>query len=106
MATKKEKTIKSEFYFIDNRIAIENIGEHDADNRFLMESIYNQMDEWRAQHDNECTPIGVCYDETMEKDGFYPIVFEDRDGNRFYTHIDIATIKEYIEMEESEAENA
>lgn len=28
------------------------------------------------------------------------MVFEDKDGNRFYTHVDIKTIEEYIELEE------
>ena len=91
--------IKDDFYFIEGRIGFENIGHHDADNRFLMQSLYNQMSTWRAEHPG-CTPIGVCYDERVEKDGFRPMVYEDSHGDRFYTHIDIASIEEYIELEE------
>lgn len=93
--------VKDEFYFIDGKIAFENIGEHDADNRFLLEDIHQQMRKWRDEHP-DCTPIGVCYDERVEKCGFRPMVYEDKNGNRFYTHIDIPTIKEYIELEEKE----
>lgn len=91
--------IKDDFFFIDNKIAIENIGEHDADNRFMGERITIQMKVWKSTHP-DCIPIGVCYDPSIEKyDGFFPMVFENRNGERFYTHIDIATIKEYIEFE-------
>lgn len=94
-----KKKIKDIYYFINNKIAYENIGEHDADNRFILQTLYNQMSTWQAEHPG-CTPIGVCYDEREEKNGFRPMVYEDEHGDRFYTHIDIASIEEYIKLEE------
>lgn len=90
--------IKDDFYFIDNRIASENIGEHDGDNRFLLESVRNMMKSWKEEHE-DCTPIGVCYDDSTKKYDCYPMVYEDQNGNRFYTHIPVDTIKEYISLE-------
>ena len=92
-------SLKEEWSFRENRIARENIGEHDADNRFLMEPVHWQLKTWKRNHE-DCIPIGICYDEEEENYGCYPMVFEDRDGNRFYTHVDIKTIEEYIELEE------
>ena len=93
------KSLKQEWAFRENHIAKENIGEHDADNRFLTEGIHRQLTHWKNTHE-DCTPIGICYDEEMENYGCYPMVFEDEDGNRFYTHVDIKTVEEYIELEE------
>lgn len=90
--------IKDDFYFIDNRIASENIGDHDGDNRFLLESVRDMMSSWKKEHE-DCTPIGVCYDYSTKKYNCYPMVYEDQNGNRFYTHIPIDTIKEYIRLE-------
>ena len=92
-------SLKEEWLFRENRIARENIGEHDADNRFLLEDIHRQLTHWKSNHE-DCTPIGICYDEEEEKYGCYPMVFEDKNGNRFYTHVNIKTIEEYIELEE------
>ena len=92
-------SLKEEWLFRENKIARENIGEHDADNRFLLEDIHRQLTHWKSNHE-DCTPIGICYDEEEEKYGCYPMVFEDKNGNRFYTHVNIKTIEEYIELEE------
>jgi len=35
--------MKDDFYFLDNKIHKENIGEHDGDNRFLCEGVENLM---------------------------------------------------------------
>lgn len=89
--------LKDDFYFIDNNIAKENIGEHDGDNRFIAEGIKSLMPKFYETHPG-CTPVGVCYeDEHLRFKGFFPMVFEDENGNRFYDHIDIETIKEYLE---------
>lgn len=92
-------SLKEEWSFRENRIARENIGEHDADNRFLLEDIHRQLTHWKSDHE-DCTPIGICYDDEEENYGCYPMVFEDKYGNRFYTHVNIKTIEEYIELEE------
>lgn len=92
-------SLLQDFSFIKSKISVENIGEHDADNRFLVEDIHNQMKYWRELHP-DCVPVGVCYDESMNKYGFFPMVYEDKNGNRFYTHIDVSTIKEYLELED------
>lgn len=92
-------SLKEEWLFRENKIARENIGEHDADNRFLMETPHRQLRVWKRERE-DCTPIGICYDKEEENYGCYPMVFEDKDGNRFYTHFDIKTIEEYIELEE------
>ena len=95
--------LKDDFYFIDNRISIENEGEHDGDNRFLCEGIENMMNVFYETHPG-CTPIGICYeDEHSIYRGFFPMVFEDEDGNRFYDHIDILSIKEYLELENQDS---
>lgn len=94
--------LKDDFYFIDNKIAKENIGEHDGDNRFLAEGINGLMPKFYETHPG-CTPIGICYeDEHPSFRGFFPMVFEDENGNRFYDHIDIETIKEYLELQPEE----
>ncbi len=91
--------LKDDFYFIDNKIAKENIGEHDGDNRFLCEDLENMMNAFYETHSG-CTPIGICYeDEHPRFKGFFPMVFEDENGNRFYVHIDIKSIKEYLELD-------
>ena len=89
--------LKDDFYFIDNNIAKENIGEHDGDNRFIAEGIKGLMLKFYETHPG-CIPLGICYeDEQPRFKGFFPMVFEDENGNRFYDHIDIETIKEYLE---------
>lgn len=91
--------LKNDFYFLDNKIHKENIGEHDGDNRFLCEGIENLMTMWKETHEG-CTPIGICYEFPHEYcHGFYPMVYEDENGDRFWTHIDVWTIKEYMELE-------
>ena len=87
----------NDYLFLENKISVENIGEHDGDNRFMMEPLQNQLRWWQGEHP-DCTMIGVCYeDEHPIYHGFYPVVYEDQDGNRFWTHWDISSIKEYIE---------
>ncbi len=89
--------LKDDFYFIDNNVAKENIGEHDGDNRFIAEGIKSLMPKFYETHPG-CIPLGICYeDEHPRFKGFFPMVFEDENGNRFYDHIDIETIKEYLE---------
>ena len=84
----------TDYSFVDCRISKENIGEHDADNRFMMEPFERQMDAWKAEHPG-CTPIGICYDDEVSSYGCYPMVFEDANGNRYYTHWDIKTYQDY-----------
>lgn len=96
----KYMSLDEEWSFRKNKIARENIGEHDGDNRFLLSDIHRQLRHWKNSHEN-CTPIGICYDEEEENYGCYPMVFEDENGNRFYTHCDIKTIEEYIELEKN-----
>lgn len=85
--------LKDDFYFIDNNIAKENIGEHDGDNRFIAEGIKGLMPKFYETHPG-CIPLGICYeDEHPRFKGFFPMVFEDENGNRFYDHIDIETLK-------------
>lgn len=91
--------LKDEWYFINNRINIENIGEHDGDNRFMLEDTPNQLKAWKENHEG-CTPIGICYDKNIEKYGCFPMVFEDENGNRAYVHVDIKSVEDYIKLEE------
>lgn len=90
--------LDKEWAFRKNSIARENIGEHDADNRFMGYGIHRQLTEWQEDHPG-CTPIGICYDKAEEKYGCFPMVYEDQDGNRFYTHCDIKTVEEYIGLD-------
>ena len=91
-------SLERDWDFRHNKISRYNLGTHDADNRFMMYDIHKQLDAWKEEHPG-CTPIGICYDEEEEHYGCYPMVFEDQDGNRFYTHVDIKTVEEYIEIE-------
>ena len=85
------------YEFIECHVAKDNIGEHDGDNRFLLESIEKRFESWQKDHEG-CTPIGICYeDEHPRFKGFYPMVFEDKAGNRYWTHWDVATFKEAVE---------
>ena len=95
-------SLKDEWSFRENRIDPQNLGEHDGDNRFFMETVPNHLKAWREEHPG-CTPIGICYDESEKSYGCYPMVFEDENGNRFYTHVDIKAVEECIEMEENNA---
>lgn len=81
--------------FVECSISKENIGSHDADNTFLLEPLNRQIDVWQEAHP-DCTLVGVCYEEPHpEIKGYFPMVFEDIDGNRFYTHWCVGTYKEY-----------
>ena len=91
------KDLKEVYAFIENRIAKENIGEHDGDNRFICEGVEHMMDAWQQDHEG-CTPIGVCYEDPHPwSRGYYPMVYEDENGNRYYTHINIEYIHEYFD---------
>jgi len=86
---------------LDSHINISNIGEHDADNRFIVGDVEKWMSKWQEDHEG-CVIIGICYDESIKKyETYYPMVYEDENGNRFYTHIDVEFLKEYIELEEN-----
>ncbi len=88
---------KNDYSFLDCKISKENIGEHDADNRFMMESIPKQLNAWKEDHPG-CIMIGVCYeDEHPNYKGFFPFVYEDQSGNRFWTHWDLSSIEDYME---------
>lgn len=88
---------ETEYAFINCRIAKENIGEHDADNRFLMEGVENQIRRWKETHEG-CTLIGICYEDPHPcYRGYYPMVYEDETGSRFWTHWDVDTFCEYVE---------
>lgn len=99
------RDISAEWLFRENRIAKENIGQHDADNRFLSKDIQIQLSTWRGSHP-DCTPIGICYDKETENYGCYPMVYEDKNGNRFYTHCDIKSVEDYIEDVKRRENNA
>lgn len=87
-----------DYSFLENRISKENIGEHDEDNRFLMERFNSQIERYLEDRPG-CTLIGVCYEEPHPSyKGYYPIVYEDENGNRFWTHWCIDTAKEYKEV--------
>ena len=86
-----------DYSFIDCHIAKENIGTHDFDNRFVAEPMARQIEYWQEEHPG-CTIIGMCYDEETKKyGGYYPMVYEDENGFRYYTHWDVKTYLEYKE---------
>ena len=88
--------MNKDYLFIENHISKENIGEHDADNFFLCEEVKNQVKAWQERHEG-CTLIGVCYEEPHPRyHGFYAVVYEDENGNRFWTHWNIDEVKEYM----------
>lgn len=85
----------ADYNFIECHIAKSNIGEHDSDNRFLLEGIDKQIDSWQEEHPG-CTLVGVCYEYPHPScKGYYPIVYEDENGNRFWTHWCVDNYKEF-----------
>ena len=87
----------TDYSFTECHIAKENIGEHDGDNRFLMVSFDKQIEKWHEDHQG-CTLIGICYEDPHPfYDGYFPMVYEDEDGNRFWTHWCVKTLEEYKE---------
>lgn len=87
-----------DYSFIDCRISVENIGEHDGDNRFIMEDMPNQIPRWYEDHEG-CTIVGICYEDPHPYyKGFYPMVYEDQNGDRFYTHWNVDEFKECVEL--------
>lgn len=86
-----------DYSFIDCHIAKENIGEHDGDNRFLIADIGHQIEAWQEDHKG-CTIVGICYEDPHPfYKGYYPMVYEDENGNRFWTHWNPGTLNEYVE---------
>lgn len=86
----------SDYDFFNCRISKENIGEHDYDNRFLIDNIDDQLETWKEQHEG-CTPIGICYELPSRYHGYYPMVYEDENGNRYWTHWNVDITKEYLD---------
>lgn len=72
--------------FLKNEIRIENIGEPDKDNSFLLAK-GGPAEEFEAflESHPDCTPIGVCH-EAITARGFFAMVFEE-DFERYYVHI-------------------
>ena len=70
---------------------------------FLLEDILHHVDAWQREHEG-CTLIGVCYEENdyTDNDYFHPVIYEDENGNRYWTHFDIETLKEYLDMEDKD----
>lgn len=83
-----------DYSWIKNRISKENIGSHDADNRFLLEDVERQISKYLHERP-DITLLGVCYDDAVENYDCYPLVYEDKNGNRFYTHWDVNAFLEY-----------
>jgi hypothetical protein len=87
----------TDYSFVDCHIAKENIGEHEPYNGWINAPMPKQIEEWQRCFP-DCTPIGICYDDSEAKyDRYRPMVFEDADGHRFYTHWDVTTYEEYKE---------
>ena len=88
--------MKIDYSFVENRIAIENIGKHDPNNIWINEDFPKQIQAWKELNPN-CTIIGICYDDSIAKynERYRPMVYEDENGDRFYTHWDVETYKEY-----------
>lgn len=85
------------YEFMNCHIAKDNIGEHDGDNRFLLANTEDQLSSWQEEHEG-CTPVGICYEDPHPNySGFYPMVYEDENGNRYWTHWDIASFKDAVE---------
>ena len=53
----------------------------------------------KRKNKHECWTLA---DESEENYGCYPLVYEDENGDRFYTHCDIKGIEEVIMFEEKE----
>ena len=86
-----------DYSFIECRISKENIGEHEMDNSFLAEPLQDQIGTLKKKLN--CQPIGICYELPYPnmRCPYYPLVCEDKDGNRFWVHWDVDTFKEYKE---------
>jgi hypothetical protein len=83
-----------DYSFMKCRIALENIGEKEADNSFLLENTVDKQLEalkktYEAYYD-KITIIGWCLEknakETVCELDYYPLVFEDEYGDRHWIH--------------------
>ena len=85
----------NDFSFLNKHVDIYNLVQHDMDNSFIFQDfIVWQFPAWQARHEN-CTPIGICEESTNGYYGeFIAMVFEDEDGNRYYTHVPASWIDE------------
>ena len=90
--------METDYSFVENHIAIENIGTHDFDNSWLGEDFPKQISAWKKINP-DCTIIGICYDDkvAMYNKQYRPLVYEDENGDRFYTHWNVEMYKEYRE---------
>ena len=76
-----------DFSFLDKHVDIYNLGQHDLDNSFIFtDFIVWQFPVWQAHHEG-CVPIGICEESTDGNGAYIAMVFEDEDGNRYYTHV-------------------
>ena len=83
-----------DFSFLDKHVDIYNLGQHDMDNSFIFtDFIVWQLPAWQARHEG-CTPIGICKESTNGGGAYIAMVFEDEDGNRYYTHVPASWIDE------------
>lgn len=101
----KPKIYTGKYEFLNNSLSKEYVqwNNHDGDNRFLLEDPLHHVDAWQREHEG-CTLIGVCYEENDYTDNayFHPVIYEDENGNRYWTHFDIETLKEYLDMEDKD----
>ena len=76
-----------DFSFMDKHVDLLNIGQHDYDKGFVLgEFMCWQFPTWQRNHPG-CTPIGICKESTNCEGLFFAMVYEDKDGNRYYTHV-------------------
>jgi hypothetical protein len=83
--------------FLDFRVCKECIGIHEDDNSFLLErGAINQLNRLIKFYSNiygTIMFIGICNDNITIADydtDYYPLVFEDKYGERHYIHIPLA----------------
>lgn len=86
---------KEDYSFLEHHVDISNLGEHDSDNSFLFSDfLIWQFPSWKKNHE-DCIPIGICSESTNGPDGwFVAMVFEDAQGNRYYTHVPASWVEE------------
>lgn len=108
---------KELYAFLERHIDFYNCGQHDLDNSFLLsdygqimkglkharDGLVPEFASWSSSH-WMCTPIGICPENMHKTPGmrYVAMVFEDDQGNRYFTHVPGYWVDEYKVFDQGE----
>lgn len=91
--------------FLGRHVDLYNCGQHDLDNSYMFECDLNstleqEVEAFMRRHE-DCVPVGIC--EENRDWSTVALVFEDQDGNRYFTHVPEYWLREYEVLGDPEA---